>query len=83
MKPADLAALFTAQNPGLRLESGVVVTWDAASGYVIKAHGVELADVPGLASVEAVRALAPGDVVAVLHQRSSYLIIGRIVTPGT
>jgi hypothetical protein len=74
----EIAAMLAAASQpgdGLRLLRATVTTWDATNGYVIYLNGSNLRDVPSLTSAGA---LAAGDQVAVLAQKTSLLIIGKI-----
>ncbi len=68
-----------AATGGVTLERAQVVSWDAASGHVIKLAGTQLSEVLALASVGTP---VPGQIVAVLRQRSNVLIIGVIEAPS-
>jgi hypothetical protein len=67
-------------NPGTVLLRGTVVTWDATNGYVVTVNGAGLAVPATLAS--AAGTLTPGDVVAVLRQKSTILVLGQIAAPS-
>jgi hypothetical protein len=75
----DLAPLLAQRQPECTLLTGSVVSW-AQGSFIIRLLGTDLANVPVLASAGTLKA---GDAVAVLRQRSSYLILGTIVPAGS
>jgi len=64
---------------GLSLQRAVVVSWDASDGFTINLAGAAVGNPPVL---ESTGTLAPGDVVAVLRQKSAVLVIGKITSPS-
>jgi hypothetical protein len=80
---SELGQLLSRQHaqplPGLSLQRAQVVTWDATNGHVIMLAGANVAEPFVLASVGT---LTPGDVVAVLRQKTSVLILGVIQAPA-
>lgn len=82
MRSTDLAPLFAKTPPELGLRQGVVIAWDSITGEnVVRLGGVDLTDLPTLASTGTVL-LGPGDVVGLLRYRSTWFVLGRIGVPG-
>ncbi len=75
----DLVPLLIKPLPECTLLTGSVVSWTAGS-FVIRLLGVNLANLPVLSSAGN---FSPGDSVAVLRQKSSYLVLGKIVPAGS
>jgi hypothetical protein len=66
-------------QPGAQLTRATVKDWDAGNGYVISLHG---ADVTAFTVLASAGSPSPGDVVAVLRQQTSILVLGKIVSPS-
>lgn len=60
-----------------RLLRGQVVFWDGTNGHVVQVAGAALKGLPILVSAGTP---AVGDVVAILRDGGSYLILGKITT---
>jgi hypothetical protein len=75
----DLVPLLAKTLPECTLLTGSVVAW-AQGSFVIRLLGVNLANLPVLSSAGG---FSPGDSVAVLRQKSSYLVLGKIVPAGS
>lgn len=65
--------------PGCTLLTGSVVSWTQGA-FVIRLLGANLSDLPVLSPAGN---FSPGDSVAVLRQKSSYLVLGKIVPAGS
>lgn len=76
--PRLIGAIQDAQPGGCALLTGTITTWGSGT-YLVHVLGTDIADVPVLAQAGIP---SPGDVVAVLRQKSSYLILGKIVPAG-
>jgi hypothetical protein len=74
-------ARLAAQKPraGATLGRATVKTWDAINGYVITLNG---GDVTAFTILASAGSPSPGDVVAVLRQQTSILVLGKIVNPS-
>jgi hypothetical protein len=69
-----------AQPPaGAHMTRATVKTWDATNGYVISLNG---GDVTAFTILASAGSPSPGDVVAVLRQQTSILVLGAIVNPS-
>lgn len=78
----NLATLFPAGQPGVRLRQGTVTAWNPNTGAnTVDVGGGLLTNVPILNTGEAI-ALKAGHVVVLLGQGSTWFIIGRITSPG-
>lgn len=78
----NLAALFGASTPGMRLRQGTITSWDANNGNnTVDLAGGTLTNVGILNTGEAI-ALKAGHVVALIGQGSTWFIIGRVTMPG-
>lgn len=78
----DLAPLLVPKpQPGLGIRKAVLTAYDAGTGAnTVTVDEVDLVDLPRL---DTGAALAAGDVVLLLRYRSSWAILGRIVSPDT
>lgn len=79
----DLTPLLApSPKDDVKLRAGVVVSWDSATASnEIDVDGVILTDVPVLSTTAPL--IAPGDVVQLLVSGRSWLVLGRVMTPGT
>lgn len=64
---------------GAHLTRATVKQWDTTNGYVITLNG---GDVTAFTILASAGSPSPGDVVAVLRQQSSILVLGKIVNPS-
>lgn len=74
------ARLAAAQpGTGAILTRATVKQWDITNGFVISLNG---GDVTAFTILASAGSPSPGDVVAVLRQQTSILVLGKIVNPS-
>lgn len=79
----DLVPLLLQARKDLNLHQGKVLAWDVGTGRnTISVSGAALEDLTMLNVADAPN-VREGDIVGVLRYKSTYFILGRIVTPGS
>lgn len=77
----DLSKLFTTPGTSVTFRQGKVIEWDSATGEnTLDVGGAALVNVPSLTSEAAT--LQPGDVVMLLAAGTTWLVLGKVTTPG-
>lgn len=67
------------QPYGVRMTTGVVVSWDSGDGYVVSVAGAALSGLLVLGGAS----FSPGDVVVLLQYKSSVLVLGTAAAAGS
>lgn len=83
--PDDLTSLFTVPDDGTQLpfRQGVVLTFNQSTGSnTVNVGGAILTDVALLNIGDTVN-LLPGDIVVLMKLKSSWAILGKVITPGS
>jgi hypothetical protein len=83
--PDDLTSLFTDPTDGtdLPFRQGVILSFDQSTGSnTVNVGGAILTDVPLLNIGDTINLVA-GNIVVLMKMKSSWAILGRVITPGS